>query len=77
MLTCLASREPAGIEFTLSTSMPAVLQEVHAARPISASGRTEIAPQSGSQARRGVAGASPSGSRSTRATRGSVHYEVR
>jgi len=77
MLTCLASSEPAEIEFTVSTSMPAVLQEAHAARPISASGRTEIASQSGSQARREGAGASPSASRSTRAPRGSVHYEVR
>jgi hypothetical protein len=52
MLTYPTSRKPAEIEFKVSTGMPAALLEAHAARPISASARTEIALQRGSQARR-------------------------
>jgi hypothetical protein len=56
----------------VSTTMPALLRQAHVTRPISASGRSEIAPQRGSPARREAAGVSLRGSRSTPSPRGRV-----
>lgn len=60
-----------------SLAMATSSRAAAAAQPSSATHEAEIVAVGGSVARVEPLGARPSGSRSTRAPRGSVHYEVR